>query len=55
MRLDEITWMSRGAEEVAVNWSIVVYRNTLLSADMNRISWFDKLESNDVLYWMEKA
>jgi hypothetical protein len=32
-----------------------VIRKTLLSADMNMISWFDKLESSDVLYWTEKA
>ncbi len=55
LTLDEITRMSRGVEDVVVNWSIVVYRNTLLSADMNIISWFDRLESSDVLYWTEKA
>jgi hypothetical protein len=55
LRLDEITWISRGVAEVAVNCPSVVIRNTLLSADINMISWFDRLESSDVLYWTEKA
>ena len=55
MRLDEITRMSCGVVDVVPSWSMVVYKNTLLSADMNKISWFDRLESSDVLYWTEKA
>jgi hypothetical protein len=55
LTLDEITWISRGVVDVAVNCPSVVIRKTLLSADINMISWFDRLESNDVLYWTEKA